>query len=58
MSYKDLLLERCRREAEHSIEPRGLDYLEHRNDDAIRAWRQRQFEYERGRSPFGESRAR
>lgn len=48
MSYKSLLIERFRREREHSTEPRVLDYLQHRNDDALRAWRQRRFEYELG----------
>lgn len=54
MSYLQLLKERCRREAEYLPEPRVLDYLQHRNDDALRAWRQRQFDYERSRPDFGE----
>lgn len=49
MSYRDVLLERVRREAEHRPEPQVLNYLQHRNDDALRAWRERQFQYERGR---------
>jgi hypothetical protein len=57
MSYKNLLMERCRREAESSMEPRVVDYLQHRNDDALRAWRQRQFEYERSRPAVPEQRA-
>jgi hypothetical protein len=57
MSYRELLMERCRREADHLPEPRVLDYLQHRNDDALRAWRQRQFEYERARPTPGERRA-
>jgi hypothetical protein len=56
MTYKNLLMERCRREAEGSLEPRVLDYLAHRNDDALRAWRQRQFEYERSRPAYPERR--
>jgi hypothetical protein len=57
MSYRELLMERCRREADQLLEPRVLDYLQHRNDDALRAWRQRQFEYERTRAPFQRRRA-
>ncbi len=50
MSYRELLIERGRREAELGPEPRVRDYLQHRNDDALRAWRERQFEYERRRT--------
>jgi hypothetical protein len=57
MSYRNLLIDRFRRETDESSEPRVLDYLQHRNDDALRAWRQRQFEYERGRVAYDERRA-
>ena len=53
MSYKNLLVERCRRESEDAQEPCVVDYLQHRNTDALRAWRQRQFEYERARVGCG-----
>ena len=56
MSYRELLIERGRREADQLQEPRVLDYLQHRNDDALRAWRQRRFEYERARIPCPERR--
>jgi hypothetical protein len=46
MSYRNILVERFRRVAEQPVEPRAIDYLEHRNREALRAWRQRQFEYE------------
>jgi hypothetical protein len=52
MSYRELLIDRCRREADALPEPRVVDYLQHRNDDALRAWRERQFAYQRGRDAF------
>lgn len=49
MSYREILRERTRAEHENSPEPRVLDYLEHRNDQAIEAWRRRRCEYELAR---------
>jgi len=46
MSYRNLLVERFRRVSEQPLEPSTIDYLEHRNREALRAWRQRQLEYE------------
>jgi hypothetical protein len=57
MSYRNLLKEWCRREAELAPEPRVLDYLQHRNVDALQAWRQRQFEYERRHPQLPERRS-
>lgn len=49
MSYRDVLVEMHRRATDESLEPSVIDYLEHRNADALRAWRQRRFEHERRR---------
>lgn len=49
MSYRDFLVEMQRRAEEQSPEPRVVDYLEHRNAEALRAWHQRRFDYERRR---------
>lgn len=49
MKYRDLLVEMNRRASEESPEPTVFDYLAHRNADALRAWRQRRFDYERRR---------
>ena len=46
MSYRNILVERFRRVTDQPVEPRVIDYLEHRNREALHAWRQRQFEYE------------
>jgi hypothetical protein len=49
MSYRDFLVEMQRRAEEQSPEPQVVDYLEHRNAEALRAWQQRRFDYERRR---------
>lgn len=46
MRYRDMLVERNRRSSDAATEPDVVDYLAQRNAEALRAWRQRQFEYE------------